>query len=151
MSLKPTVGGADQHAMSSDLFDLLFERVRAAAFADDAHRRGWEAVRAAAILRQESRHEQALVLLDEVVGHFGYDDVEHGAYACAVAIHCDLGSPQTGITAGPAVWNQSRNPELGNALVRAYWERFEQTGDVDDREAWLAFKDELDAASSAAA
>ena len=45
--------------------------------------------------------------VDEVVGHFGYDDVEHGAYACAVAIHCDLGSPQTGIIAGRAVWDQA--------------------------------------------
>ena len=137
--------------MSTDLFDSLFERVRAAAFADEGHRRGWEAVRVAALLRQEGRHEQALELLDDVVRHFDYGDVERAAYTCAVAIHCDLGAPQTGITVGREVWNRGPSPELGNALVRAYWDRFEQTGDLADRDAWIAFKDELEAVLETAA
>lgn len=137
--------------MNSDLIDALFERARSAAFADDAHRRGWEAVRTAALLRQEGQHDRALDLLDDVVATFAYEDVVRAAYTCAVAVHCDRGTPETGLTVGRPFWDQAASPELGNALVRAYWERFEQTGDVDDREAWLRFKDELDGLSTSVA
>lgn len=131
--------------MGSDLVDALFERARSAAFADDAHRRGWDAVRTAALLRRDGRHDVALELLDDVVARFRHKDVEIAAYTCAVAIHCDRGDPATALAVGRPFWDRDPTPELGNALVRAYWERFEQTGLLDDRDDWLAFKDELDA------
>ncbi|MGH3060269.1 MAG: hypothetical protein ACRDNA_02530 [Gaiellaceae bacterium] len=136
--------------MGSDLVDGLFERARSAAFADDAHRRGWEAVRTAALLRRDGRHDMALDLLDDVVARFRYEDVEIGAYTCAVAIHCDRGDPVTALAVGRPLWDRGPSVELGHALVRAYWEHFKQTGLLDDRDDWLAFKDELDAVQEAA-
>jgi hypothetical protein len=131
--------------MESEAFDALFDRVRAAAFTDDVGQRGWEAVRTAALLRQHERYETALALLDDIVDHFRHDEIEAAAYACAVAIHCDRGEPATGLSVGLAVWARNQSLELGHALARAHWERFEQTDLAHDRDAWLAFKDELDA------
>ena len=136
--------------MVDDLFDLLLARARSAAFADDGHQRGWDAVRLAALLRKEGRLDDALRLLDDVVERFPYPDVESAAYACAVAIHCDAGRPGTGIRVGREVWERSRNAELGSALARAYWERAEETGDPLDRDAWAAFGKQLEAAQPAA-
>jgi hypothetical protein len=126
-----------------DLIDALVGRLRSAALSSDAHRRGWDAVRTAKLLRDHGKFERALGLLDEVVARFEHVDVVCAAYACAVAIHCDRGEPATGISVGRTAWRDERTSELGNALARAYWERFEQTGDLDDRAAWRAFKDEL--------
>jgi len=104
-----------------------------------------EAVETAALLRKNGRHDLALELLDGVVERFRHDDVHAAAYACALAIHCDLGEPARALAVGRPVWDRRPGLELGYALVRAYWERFEQTGSQDDRDAWLDFKDELDA------
>lgn len=52
---------------------------------------------------------------------------------------------------GRVVWNQAPTIELGNALARAYYERFERTGDVDDRRVWSAFKREFDGQAAPAA
>jgi hypothetical protein len=104
------------------------------------------AVQTATLLRKSGRHEMALDLLDDVVDRFRHDDVEAAAYTCAVAIHCDRGDPAMALAVGRPLWDRGPTAELGNALVRAYWERFEQTGLLDDRDDWLAFKDELDAA-----
>jgi hypothetical protein len=131
--------------MENELHDALLERVRGAAFNQDAESRAWEAVRTAALLRKDARHEPALVLLDDVVDRFRDGEIEVAAYACAVAIHCDRGEPAVGVKVGRPVWERKRGVELGNALVRAYWECFEQTGIADDRDAWVAFQDELDA------
>ena len=108
-----------------------------------------EFVRTAALLRRDGRHDLALELLDDVVERFGHEDVERAAYACAVGIHCDLGQPARALAVGRPVWERRPGLELGYALVRAYWERFEQTESLDDRDAWLDFKDELDAAEGA--
>jgi hypothetical protein len=132
--------------MESEAFDALFDRVRAAAFTDDVEQRGWEAVRTAALLRQHERYETALGLLDDIVDHFRHEDIEAAAYACAVAIHCDRGDPTTGLAVGLGVWRRNRSLELGHALARAHWERFEESGLTDDRDEWLAFKDEFDRA-----
>jgi hypothetical protein len=104
-----------------------------------------EFVRTAALLRRDGRHDLALELLDDVVERFGHEDVETAAYACAVGIHCDLGDPVRALAVGRPVWERRPGLELGYALVRAYWERFEQSESPDDRDAWLDFKDELDA------
>ena len=133
-----------------DLADYLFERVRSAAFSDDAHRRGWIAVRTAALLRNEGEHDLALELLDEVAERFEHDDVVRAAYACAVAVHCDLGNPGRAILIGLPVWAERPTIEVGYALARAYWEHFLQTGDEADRDAWLALKAELEALEAAA-
>jgi hypothetical protein len=108
-----------------------------------------EFVRMAALLRRDGRHDLALELLDDVVERFGQEDVEAAAYACAVVIHCDLGDPAKALAVGRPVWERRPWLELGYALVRAYWERFEQTGSLDDRDAWLDFKDVLDAVQEA--
>ena len=137
--------------MGEDILDLLLERARSAAFSDDAHRRGWDAVRLAALLRKEGRFDDALGLLDDVVARFGaLPDVEAAAYASAVAIHCDAGRPATGVRIGRPIWERSRSAELGTALARAYWELAEETGDPSDRDAWASFGRAFDAAQSAA-
>jgi hypothetical protein len=134
-----------------DLVDDLLERVQSAAFASDGHRRGWDAVRTAALLRDRGLTERALNLLDEVVERFDYHDVVAGAYACAVAIHCDTGNPERGIKAGRTIWDATQSVELGNALARAYWDRFEQTDDPDHRAEWVEFKEVFDQEASSAA
>ena len=136
--------------MQRDLADELVDRVRSAALSSDGHQRSWDAVRTAALLRKNGESGRALELLDDVAARFGYEDVVSAAYACAVAIHCDRGNPDIGITVGRGVWRCLGNVELGNALARAYWERFEQTGDVNDRSAWNSFKMELDSIAAAA-
>lgn len=103
-----------------------------------------EAVQTAALLGKSGRHELALELLDVVVEHSEDEDIRAAAYACALKIHCDRGEPATALAVGRPVWERRPGVELGYALVRAYWERFEQTGSADDRDAWLDFKDELD-------
>jgi hypothetical protein len=125
------------------LVDDLVERVRSAVFSSTAHRRGWDGVRAAALLRRQGEHERALQLLDDVVARFEYPDIVSAAYACAVAVHCDRGDPATGIKVGRSAWIEEPSPGLGNALARAYWEEFERTGDDADREAWARFKEGL--------
>jgi hypothetical protein len=85
--------------------------------------------------------ERALELLDHVVNRFAYEDVVTRAYACAVAIHCDLGKPEVGIRVGRRIWNRTQAAELGNALVRAYWEQFDQTREPADREEWIKFNE----------
>jgi hypothetical protein len=133
-----------------DLADHLLEYVRSAAFSDDAHRRGWIAVRTATLLRHEGEYDLALELLDEVAERFEHDDVIRAAYACAVAVHCDLGNPERAILVGLPVWAGRSTVEIGYALARAYWEHYLETGDVADRDAWLALKAELEALESAA-
>lgn len=64
-----------------------------------------------------------------------------------MAIHCDAGRPAVGIRVGRPVWEATRDEHVGKALVRAYWERSEETDDPGDRDAWAAFGRELDAAS----
>jgi Tetratricopeptide repeat len=130
-------------APTTALVDDLVERVRSAVFSGNAQRRGWDAVRAAALLRRQGRHEGALELLDDVVARFEYPDIVSAAHACAVAVHCDRSDPAMGIKVGRPAWNDRQAPELGNALARAYWEQFERTGDVADREAWARFKESL--------
>jgi len=122
------------------LVDDLVDRVRSAAFSSQSHRRGWDAVRTAALLRREGSFERALKLLDDVVTRFGHGDIVSAAYACAVAIHCDLGDPATGIAVGRTASHKRSSAELNNALVRAYWERYEQTNDASDLSAWRRFK-----------
>jgi hypothetical protein len=132
-----------------DLSDHLFEQIPSAAFSDDAHRRGWDAVRTAALLRRKGEHEGALALLDDIVGRFQHEDVVRAAYACAVAVHCDLGNPGRAILVGLPVWAGRPTLEVGYALARAYWEHFLETGDAADRDAWLALKAELEILESA--
>lgn len=103
-----------------------------------------EAVQTAALLGKSGRHELALELLDVVVEHSEDEDIRAAAYACALKIHCDRGEPATALAVGRPAWERRPGVELGYALIRAYWERFEQTGSSDDRDAWLDFKDELD-------
>lgn len=103
-----------------------------------------EAVQTAALLGKSGRHELALELLDVVVEHSEDEDIRAAAYACALKIHCDRGEPATALAVGRPVWERRPGVELGYALIRAYWERFEQTESPDDRDAWLDFKDELD-------
>jgi hypothetical protein len=134
---------------SADLIDHLFERFPSAGFLDDAHRRGWDAVRKAVFLRREGEHERALALLDDVVDRFEHEDVVRAAYVCAVAVHCDLGNPGRAILIGLPAWAGRPTLEVGYALARAYWEHFLQTGDAADREAWLGLKAELEALESA--
>ena len=133
-----------------NLVDVLLERVFSRTVSDDAHRRGWEVVRVAALLRKDGEYAHALELLDDVVDHFEHEDVVQAAYAYAVAIHCDLGDPSRAITVGSPVWAASPSVELGYALARAYWERFLETDDPSDRAAWESFTDELDAVEAAA-
>ncbi len=125
--------------MADDLFAALVARARSAAFASDGHRRAWEAVRTAALLRRDGRHGDALELLDAVVDRFRYDDVVAAAYACAVAAHCDAGDPRRAIVVGRCVWESTPTPELARALARAYWEHAEATGAAEDRDDWSAF------------
>jgi hypothetical protein len=148
--LKPDAGRADDERRmdTPDLSDHLFERVPSAAFSDDAHRRGWDAVRTAARLRREGEHERALALLDEVVDRFEHEDVLRAAYACAVAVHCDLGNPGRAILVGLPAFAGRPTLEVGYALARAYWEHFLETDDAADRDAWLALKAELEALES---
>jgi hypothetical protein len=127
-----------------DLLDPFFERAPSAAFSDEAHRRGWDAVRQAALLRREGELERALALLDDVVEVFEHEDVVRAAYACAVAVHCDLGNPGRAILIGLPVWAGRPTLEVGYALARAYWEHFLETSDAADRDAWLALKAELE-------
>ncbi|HEU4451028.1 MAG TPA: hypothetical protein VFR63_13745 [Gaiellaceae bacterium] len=137
--------------MESDVFDALAEPGRSAAPGDEAAESlGRLGLRTAALLRREGRFDLALELLDEVVERFRDPDVETAAYAAAVGIHCDRGQPATGLAVGRALWETRPSVELGYALVRAYWERFEETCAADDRDDWLAFKDELDALHDAA-
>jgi hypothetical protein len=126
-----------------DLLDVLVDRARGAAFTADPLGRGWEAVRTAALLRQRGELEEALSLLDGVVAHFEHPELETAAYACAVAVHCDAGRPGTAIRVGRPVWEATGDEHVGRALVRAYWERAEETGDPLDRDAWAAFGREL--------
>jgi hypothetical protein len=127
-----------------DLLDPFFERSPSAAFSDDAHRRGWDAVRKAVLLRREGEHERALALLDDIVDQFEHEDVVRAAYACAVAVHCDLENPGRAILVGLPAWAMRPTLEVGYALARAYWEHFLETGDAEDRDAWLALKTELE-------
>jgi thioesterase domain-containing protein len=129
--------------VTTDLFDDLLERAWSASLAADAERRGWEAVRMAAMLRKQGEHQRALQLLDEITTHFEHEDVVRAAFACAIAIHCDLDEPETGIVVGRPIWNSTPDAPLGKALVRAYWERAEQTGAAEDRDSWARFGEEL--------
>jgi hypothetical protein len=134
---------------SPDLVDHVLARFRYAAFSDDTHRRGWEAVQTAALLRREGNYERALGLLDDIVDQFEHDDVVGAAYACAIAVHCDLGDPERAILIGLPVWAGRPTLEVGYSLARAYWEHYLRTSDTTDRDAWLALKAELEALEDA--
>jgi hypothetical protein len=135
--------------MTSDLFDSLLERTRSAV-SRATHRRAWDAVRTAALLRHEGEYSRALQLLDDVVLRFEHADAVTAAYACATAIHSDLGKPGLGVTVGRPVWDETPSSELGLALARAYWEHSELTHDVGELEAWKQFKLELELAAAPA-
>jgi hypothetical protein len=128
---------------SRDLVEDLLERARSAAFSPRADRRGWEAVRTAALLRGRGDHGRALSLLDEVVTRFEDEAVVTAAYSCATAIHSDMGDPLTAIRVGSDRLSRHSSEALENALARAYWERFEQTGDEVDFDAWRRFRERL--------
>lgn len=128
----------------ADVVDELLARVRSAVFSTAAHDRAWDAVRIAARLRAAGDFGRALSLLDDVVAGFDHDDVASAAYACAVAIHCDQKDPVKAISVGRTGLAVRRSPALENALVRAYWERFEQTRADEDRRSWLAFRQSLE-------
>jgi hypothetical protein len=61
-----------------------------------------------------------------------------------------MGDPLTGIRVGAYRLGYHRSQALENALARAYWERFEQTGDEADFEAWERFRESLAARRPAA-
>jgi hypothetical protein len=58
-------------------------------------------------------------------------------------IHCDMGDPLTGVRVGSFRWRHHATEALENALARAYWERFAQTGDEVDFDAWKRFREGL--------
>jgi hypothetical protein len=82
-------------------------------------------------------------MLDEIVARFEDDEVVTAAYSCAVAVHCDMDDPLTGIQVGTYRLGRHSSGALENALARAYWERFEQTGDEADLDVWKHFREKM--------
>jgi hypothetical protein len=94
-------------------------------------------------LRRSEYYDEALCVLDQIVERFASPDVVRAAFTCAVAVHCDRGEPELAIVIGEEQRARTSGCELLRALVRAYWDRWQQSGSDDDRAAWLRSVAEL--------
>jgi hypothetical protein len=122
--------------------------VAAAAGVDE---RAWALVRVAGELRALRRYDDALQALDLACQLSPCEGAELAIFACAIAIHCDVGEYELAVKLERSFAERGIDLRLALVCLRLYSELFAATGDErcrERRDFYRAFVGLLDAATA---
>lgn len=122
-------------AATSDLLELLVDRVREVARCSSTDERAWTLVRTGAALRRAGALEQAINVLEDAVALGPAWEAERAALTCAIATHCDAGNPLLAVAIASSTCARGGDARLLLAAGRANAAAFSLTGELRYRAA----------------
>jgi len=102
----------------------------------DGEQRAWRLVVLASALREESRAERALEVLDAAVALRPPRAAQRAAFTCAAAIHADNGDLDTARKLVEELLAEGTDDHVLKIAARTYWELYEATKEEAFFERW---------------